>query len=79
MVVHQRPVPQTLILVPTRELVEQVTTAAEQLTKYMSVAIAGFYGGVNMKGQMVTADGKLDIVVATPAASWTWPLAAPLS
>ncbi|WP_341843565.1 DEAD/DEAH box helicase [Chitinophaga caseinilytica] len=58
--------PQVLILVPTRELVEQVTTAVQQLTKYMSVETAGFYGGVNMKGQMAAADGKIDIVVATP-------------
>lgn len=58
--------PQILILVPTRELVEQVTTAVQQLTTYMSIETAGFYGGVNMKGQMATADGKLDVVVATP-------------
>lgn len=58
--------PQILILVPTRELVEQVTTAVKQLTTYMSVETQGFYGGVNMKGQMAVSDGKLDVVVATP-------------
>lgn len=58
--------PQILILVPTRELVEQVTTAIKQLTTYMSVETTGIYGGVNMKGQMAVAEGKLDIVVATP-------------
>ncbi|ACU60087.1 DEAD/DEAH box helicase [Chitinophaga pinensis] len=58
--------PQLLILVPTRELVVQVVDAVKQLTPYMSVEIAGFYGGVNMNPQMETASGKLDVVVATP-------------
>ncbi|TWV98836.1 DEAD/DEAH box helicase [Chitinophaga pinensis] len=58
--------PQLLILVPTRELVVQVVDAVKQLTPYMSVEIAGFYGGVNMNPQMEIASGKLDVVVATP-------------
>jgi ATP-dependent RNA helicase RhlE len=58
--------PQLLIIVPTRELVVQVADAVKQLTPYMSVEVAGFYGGVNMNPQMETASGKLDVVVATP-------------
>lgn len=58
--------PQLLIIVPTRELVVQVVDAVKQLTPYMSVEVAGFYGGVNMNPQMETAAGKLDVVVATP-------------
>ncbi|MVT09382.1 DEAD/DEAH box helicase [Chitinophaga tropicalis] len=58
--------PQLLIIVPTRELVVQVAEAIKQLTPYMSVEIGAFYGGVNMKPQMETANGKLDVVVATP-------------
>ena len=58
--------PQLLILVPTRELVVQVVDAIKQLTPYMSVEVAGFYGGVNMNPQMEIASGKLDVVVATP-------------
>ncbi|MBW8683394.1 DEAD/DEAH box helicase [Chitinophaga rhizophila] len=58
--------PQVLIIVPTRELVVQVVDAIKQLTPYMSVEVAGFYGGVNMNPQMETASGKLDFVVATP-------------
>ncbi|SFE42018.1 ATP-dependent RNA helicase RhlE [Chitinophaga sp. CF118] len=57
---------QILIVVPTRELVAQVVEAVKTLTSYMSVEVAGFYGGVNMNPQMVTAEGKLDVVVATP-------------
>lgn len=58
--------PQLLIVVPTRELVVQVVDAVKQLTPYMSVEVAGFYGGVNMNPQMEIAAGKLDVVVATP-------------
>jgi ATP-dependent RNA helicase RhlE len=58
--------PQLLVVVPTRELVVQVVDAVKQLTPYMSVEVAGFYGGVNMNPQMEIAAGKLDVVVATP-------------
>ncbi|PWV45886.1 DEAD/DEAH box helicase [Chitinophaga sp. S165] len=58
--------PQLLVVVPTRELVVQVVDAVKQLTPYMSVEVAGFYGGVNMNPQMDIAAGKLDVVVATP-------------
>lgn len=57
---------QILIVVPTRELVMQVVEAARQLTPYMSVEVAGFFGGVNMNPQRVRAEEKLDVVVATP-------------
>src|ERR1044072_988870 len=56
--------PQILIVVPTRELVLQVVESVKRLTTYMSVEVAGFYGGVNMNPQMAIAEGKLDVVVA---------------
>lgn len=58
--------PQILIVVPTRELVQQVVESVKRLTPYMSVEVAGFYGGANMNPQMAIAEGKLDVVVATP-------------
>lgn len=58
--------PRILIVVPTRELVLQVVESVNRLTPYMNVAVAGFYGGVNMNPQMTIAEGKLDVVVATP-------------
>lgn len=57
---------QILVVVPTRELVTQVVEAVKKLTPYMNVEVAGFFGGVNMNPQMVTANEKLDVVVATP-------------
>ncbi len=58
--------PQLLILVPTRELVVQVVDAIKQLTTYMSVAVAGVYGGANMKPQITELRQGVDVVVATP-------------
>ena len=58
--------PQILIIVPTRELVLQVVTATEQLTKYMNVDILGVYGGTNIKTQMGKIMEGVDILVATP-------------
>jgi ATP-dependent RNA helicase RhlE len=58
--------PQILVLVPTRELVVQVTEAIKSLTTYMSVEVAAVYGGVNMNTQQLALRNKTDIIVATP-------------
>ena len=58
--------PQILILVPTRELVQQVVEAAKQLTKYMTLEVVGVFGGVNMKPQAAAVENGADIVVGTP-------------
>lgn len=58
--------PRILILVPTRELVEQVVSVVEELTTYMSVEVAGVYGGVNMKRNIISVENGLDILVGTP-------------
>lgn len=59
-------IPQILIIVPTRELVVQVVKEVEKLTTYMSVQVAGIYGGVNIKPQKEIVHAGLDILVATP-------------
>ncbi|BAV04227.1 ATP-dependent RNA helicase RhlE [Filimonas lacunae] len=58
--------PQMLILVPTRELVVQVVEAAKKLTTYMSLEVAGVYGGVNINPQKDMVEQGLDVLVATP-------------
>lgn len=58
--------PQFLILVPTRELVVQVTQAIGDLAKYMTIVTTGVYGGVNMKPQAAAIENGTDIIVATP-------------
>lgn len=58
--------PQILVIVPTRELVTQVVDAVKALTTYMSVNVAGVYGGVNINTQKLALAEKLDVLVATP-------------
>ncbi len=58
--------PRILIIVPTRELVEQVVGVAETLAKYQTVRIAGVYGDSNINRQKEHIHEGLDIVIATP-------------
>jgi ATP-dependent RNA helicase RhlE len=58
--------PQILILVPTRELVVQVDEELNRLKTYMSVRVAGVYGGVNLKQHTALVMEGVDVVIATP-------------
>lgn len=58
--------PQLLVLVPTRELVVQVVEAAKKLAAYMTLEIAGVYGGVNINPQKDMVEQGVDVLVATP-------------
>ncbi len=58
--------PRVLILVPTRELVKQVTEEIELLSKYMDLRVDGVYGGTNIRTQKKRVHAGLDFLVATP-------------
>lgn len=58
--------PTILIVVPTRELVLQVTDDVKSIAKYMNIRVAGVYGGVNMIQQTPLINAGLDVLVATP-------------
>ncbi|SMC75145.1 DEAD/DEAH box helicase [Moheibacter sediminis] len=58
--------PRVLVLVPTRELVVQVVSEIEKLTKYNSIRVLGVYGGVNMNTQKIEVEKGMDVLVATP-------------
>lgn len=58
--------PRVVIIVPTRELVVQVTDEVEKLTKYMSIRVLGIYGGVNINTQKKHVYEGIDILVGTP-------------
>ena len=62
----KEPHPRTLILVPTRELVQQVVTTCQELTAYMNVRVVGVYGGANINTQAIALADGVDILVATP-------------
>ncbi|MGH7537879.1 MAG: DEAD/DEAH box helicase [Gemmatimonadales bacterium] len=55
-----------LILVPTRELAEQVLQMARGYGRHVSVSAAAIYGGVGMEPQTRALTRGVDIVVATP-------------
>jgi ATP-dependent RNA helicase RhlE len=58
--------PQILIVVPTRELVVQVAETVKALTTYMSLTVAGVYGGTNINTQRAEVAKGVDVLVATP-------------
>ena len=58
--------PRALILVPTKELVVQVTSQAKALSKHTDLRVAGIYGGVGPQGQIAEIKKGVDILVATP-------------
>ncbi|GAB4162169.1 MAG: DEAD/DEAH box helicase [Winogradskyella sp.] len=58
--------PRVLVLVPTRELVVQVVSEIEKLSKYINNRILGVYGGTNINTQKQAVAQGVDILVATP-------------
>ncbi len=58
--------PRVLVIVPTRELVQQVVQNIESYSKYMDIRVVGVFGGVNINRQRRALDDGCDIVVATP-------------
>ncbi len=61
-----RGVLRALILVPTRELAEQVLESARVYGRHVSVTATSIYGGVGMEPQTRALADGVDIVVATP-------------
>ena len=58
--------PNSLVLVPTRELAVQVTTALKPLAEARGLRIGALYGGASMENQIKQLRKGLDIVIATP-------------
>jgi superfamily II DNA/RNA helicase len=58
--------PRALILVPTRELANQVMTSLSPLAAAMSMRVATIYGGVGQGPQVSALRHGVDIVVACP-------------
>ena len=58
---------QAVVLVPTRELSEQVGNELESLAKHMpQIKIEAIYGGVSVKNQITELSHGTQIIVATP-------------
>jgi len=56
----------TLILCPTRELVQQVAEDARELSKYTELWVGEIYGGVPLGPQIRDLRAGFDLIVATP-------------
>ena len=57
---------QALILVPTRELAQQVASDLNDFGKYLSVKVLAVYGGIPIYSQMEALQNTIHIVVGTP-------------
>jgi len=55
-----------IILVPTRELANQVVTELEDLSKAVGIKTLAVYGGTNIEKQIKKLQGSIDLLVATP-------------
>jgi len=58
--------PRGLIIVPTRELANQVTSALEQLAEALNLRMVTVYGGAPYDRQIRRLSQGVDVVVATP-------------
>lgn len=58
--------PRALVIVPTRELCEQVKNVAKQITHYLKLRSMSISGGVPIGRQAKLLASPLDLVVATP-------------
>jgi ATP-dependent RNA helicase RhlE len=58
--------PRALILLPTRELAQQVGDSVKTYGKYLPLRSAIVYGGIGLKPQIQTLRQGVDIVIATP-------------
>ncbi len=61
-----RQYPTALILVPTRELANQVAEELKKLSKYSGHRALPIYGGASIEGQIKKLQGGCDIVAGTP-------------
>ncbi|MFK7900322.1 MAG: DEAD/DEAH box helicase [Cyclobacteriaceae bacterium] len=57
---------QAVVLVPTRELCEQVGNELLSLGKHTDINILAIYGGIPLKGQIHELSNGVHVVVATP-------------
>lgn len=62
----KEPHPQILVIVPTRELVEQVVREIEKVTTYLNCVAVGVFGGANINTQAEEVLKGLDVLVGTP-------------
>jgi ATP-dependent RNA helicase RhlE len=63
---YKKSTPVALVMVPTRELSEQILEAFKVLTKGLSVKVVSLMGGVSQDAQISRLQEGMDIVISTP-------------
>lgn len=63
---NDQPTPQAMVLVPTRELAQQVKEEAVRLSGQRSIGILAVYGGEEVRKQARQLAGSVQLVVGTP-------------
>lgn len=58
--------PRALILTPTRELAEQLTTTIKGYTQFLPMTVTAIYGGIKSSSQEKKLRAGTDILIATP-------------
>ncbi|MFA6341927.1 MAG: DEAD/DEAH box helicase, partial [Fibrobacteraceae bacterium] len=65
-IVREHKFPQALILVPTRELAQQVHGEIEKMTKSVGIKSVAIFGGVSYEPQLRALREGVHVIVATP-------------
>lgn len=55
-----------LVVVPTRELADQVEKEAKIIGKHTGLSFASFFGGVGYKSQLDSIEANVDLIIGTP-------------
>ncbi len=55
-----------LVMVPTRELAQQIAEEFQSIGKYLNINTLALYGGVEQKGQISQLKSTVDVLVTTP-------------
>ena len=58
--------PQALILAPTRELVDQITTVIQSIGNFLNVKVEGFVGGKATRDDIIKLKTGVHVIVGTP-------------
>ena len=63
---HKEPVIRALVMVPTRELAQQISEVFNKIAKGTRVKTLALYGGVDQEGQIEKLLKGVDVLVTTP-------------
>lgn len=63
---HQKGIVRCLVMVPTRELAQQIATVFSTIGKQTNIKVLGLFGGVEQEAQIKSLEKGIDVLVSTP-------------